>query len=488
MRPTIDSNFKSGAGCLTLFALPFAAVGVVTGYIAIKQLIEGPQDWEKTFMLGIFSLVFGGVGFGLIIAAQWGKGKVREEGELQQRHPGEPWMWKSEWAAGRIKGSDQTTMWFAWGFAILWNLISCPMLFFLPPEIEKGNYVAAIGLLFPLVGLGLLWWAVKSTLRYRKFGSSYLQLDTVPGVIGGKLRGTIHSRLQEKPSEGIKVSLHCVRRQQSRGKNNSSSEKLLWEQSYILGPENLYRGREGLDLPVEFHIPYRSLPSDDSDPYNKIIWRVGTGAQLAGVDYQTQFDAPVFKTADSAPEAPREPVYGFAPVSVPQFDPKQATIDVRPSPLGGAEYYFAAARNKGAAAAITFFFLLFAAITAGLYYFGAPLLFPIVFGLFCLLMLLFVMDVLFASTRVIIEDGKVRVVRSTLGYRSVKEVPYSDVKDVKVKIGMQQQATMTQSARAYYDIQIHRRSGRKITAGSSVPDKREAEWLAEQMLLQIAGG
>jgi hypothetical protein len=358
----------------------------------------------------------------------------------------------------------------------------------MPPEIEKGNYVAAIGLLFPLVGLGLLWWAVKSTLRYRKFGSSYLQLDTLPGVIGGKLRGTIHSRLPEKPAAGVKISLHCVQRRDSRGKNSSSSEKLLWEQSYTLGPENLYRGREGLDLPVEFHIPYDSLPSDDSDPCDKIIWRVGTGAQLAGVDYQTQFDAPVFKTADSAPEAPREPVYGFAPVSVPQFDPKQATIDVRPSPLGGAEYYFAAARNKGAAAAITFFFLLFAAITAGLYYFGAPLLFPIVFGLFCLLMLLFVMDVLFASTRVIIEDGKVRVVRSTLGYRSVKEVPYSDVKDVKVKIGMQQQATMTQSARAYYDIQIHRQSGRKITAGSSVPDKREAEWLAEQMLLQIAGG
>lgn len=42
MRPTIDTNFKSGAGCLTLFALPFAAVGVFVGYMAIKQFTEGP--------------------------------------------------------------------------------------------------------------------------------------------------------------------------------------------------------------------------------------------------------------------------------------------------------------------------------------------------------------------------------------------------------------------------------------------------------------
>lgn len=486
--PTIDSNFKSGAGCLILFALPFAAVGVVTGYLALKQFSEGPQDWQQTLMLGIFGLVFGGVGFGLIAAALWGKGKVREEGELEQRHPEEPWMWKAEWATGRIKGSSQVTMWFSWGFAIFWNLISCPLLFFLPAEIEKGNYAAAVGLLFPVIGVGLLWWAAHSTLRYRKFGTSYLQLDTLPGVIGGKLRGTIQSRLSEKPAEGIKVSLHCVRRRESRGKNNSSSERILWEESYTLGPEHLYRGREGLDLPVEFNIPHDSLPSDESDRYNKIIWRVSAGAELAGVDYQTQFEAPVFKTADSSPESPPERVYGFRPVSVPEFDPKQATIEIRPSGLGGSEYYFAAARNRGAAAATTFFFLLLAAITAGLFYFGVPLLFPIVFGVVCLLMLLFVVDVLFASTRVVIENGKVRVIRSTLGYRSVKEIVYSDVKDINVKIGMQQQKTMTQDSHAYYDIEIQRQSGRNVMAGRSVPNKREAEWLAEQMLLQIAAG
>jgi hypothetical protein len=486
--PTLSPKVKSGSGCLTLFALPFAAVGVGTGYLCIKQLIEGPEDLEKTILLGIFALVFGGAGFGLIFAARWGKGKLREQEQLKQNHPDSPWMWKPEWASGRIKGSSQTAMWFSWVFAIFWNLISAPMLFFLPHEIEKGNHAAAIGLLFPVVGVGLLFWAVQTTRRYRRFGVSFLEVDTLPGVIGGKLCGTIHSGLQEKPPEGIKVSLHCVRRRESRGKNSSASERLVWEESYVLGAERLYRGREGLDLPVDFHIPYESEPSDESDRYNKIIWRVEASAKLTGVDYETRFDVPVFKTADSSTDVPKESGYGFETAPSQEFDPKTATIEIRPSALGGTEYYFAAARNKGAAAALTIFFLLFSGITAALFYFGVPLLFPIVFAFFCVLMLVFVVDVLFTSMRVVIEDGKVRVVRSTFGLRSAKEIPYSDVSDIKLKIGMQQQQTMTQTAKAYYDIEIHRQSGRKVAVGRSIPSKREAEWLAEQMLLQIARG
>ena len=51
---------------------------------------------------------------------------------------------------------------------------------------------------------------------------------------------------------------------------------------------------------------------------------------------------------------------------------------------------------------------------------------------------------------------------------------------------MQQNQTATQSGQAYYDIELHRERGRKVMAGRGLRDKREAEWLAEQMLLQIA--
>ena len=480
-----SGSSKSGAGCLTLFALPFAAVGVVTGYSAIKMLVEGVEDWQQVLFLSIFAVTFGGVGFGLMFAAQWGKRKLAEDERLRGLHPDQPWMWKSEWASGRISGSNKGTMWFAWGFAILWNLISCPTAIFLPEEIEKGNHLAALGFLFPIVGVGLLWWAVRSTIRYRRFGTSTLQMDTLPGVIGGKLRGTIRTRLQEKPSDGVKVSIHCVRRTQTRsGKNRSSSEKVLWEESRTLGREHLYRGREGIDVPVDFHIPFDNLPSDESDRYNKIVWRVGARAAVRGVDYETQFEVPVFKTEDSSEEAPKDD--GFASSSEPAFDPKTATVIVRPSAMGGIEYYFGAARNLGPAVGMTVFFLLFAGATGALIYFDVGWIFEIVFGFFTVLMVIFVVDLWFTSTRVVIEGGTVRVIRSTFGMPRTTSVPCSDVKDVRLHIGMQQQQTMTQDAKAYYDLRIVRKNGKEVTAGSSVRDKREAEWLAEQMLLQIA--
>lgn len=481
-----SNSSKMGAGCLTLFALPFAGVGVVTGYLAISMLIEGSSDWEQVIFLSIFGLTFGGVGFGLMFAAQWGKRKIAEDERLRGLHPDEPWLWKSEWASGRITGSSKGTMWFAWGFAIFWNLVSCPTAVFLPEEIEKGNHLAAIGFIFPVIGVGLLWWAVRSTIRYRKFGISILQMETLPGVIGGKLSGTVHTRLPEKPPEGVKVSLRCVRRRESRGKNSSSSESMIWEESRTLGSEHLYRGREGIDVPVEFHIPYDNQSSDDSDRYNKIIWRVGVSAGVSGVDFETQFEVPVFKTAESSEELPQVDRFGSASSDEPEFDPKTATVIVRPSALGGTEYYFSAGRNVGPVLAMLFFFLLFAGVTAALIHFDVGLIFEIGFGFFALLMLVFVIDVCFTSTRVVIEGGKVRVIRATFGIPRTKEIPNSDIKDVKLHIGMQQQQTMTQDAKAYYDLRIVRKNGKHVTAGSSLPDKREVEWLAEQMLLQIA--
>jgi hypothetical protein len=50
---------------------------------------------------------------------------------------------------------------------------------------------------------------------------------------------------------------------------------------------------------------------------------------------------------------------------------------------------------------------------------------------------------------------------------------------------MQQQATMTQAGRVYYDIELHRKVGKKVAAGKHIRNKREAEWLVREMKRQI---
>ena len=172
--------------------MPFCATGLFALYQFANQLHEGSRDWEKTAGLGIAGLAFAGVGFGLVVMGRYGQAKLRERDQLKQLHPGTPWMWRRDWAEGRVNGSNRSTMIFAWAFAGIWNLISAPMLIFLPEEVlEKGNHLAALGALFPIVGVGLLYWAAKATLRWRKFGACSFEMTTLPGVIGGRVRGGV---------------------------------------------------------------------------------------------------------------------------------------------------------------------------------------------------------------------------------------------------------------------------------------------------------
>ena len=47
------------------------------------------------------------------------------------------------------------------------------MLVYIPPELQR-NPVAAIGFLFPVAGAGLLIWTTIATLRWRRFGETWL--------------------------------------------------------------------------------------------------------------------------------------------------------------------------------------------------------------------------------------------------------------------------------------------------------------------------
>ena len=141
----------------------------------------------------IFELVFGGVGFGLLATGILGRRKGRAETKLKEAHPEAPWMWKEEWAGGRITSSNKTLLWISIVFALIWNLVSSPLWFVLPNEvIGKGNRLALLGLVFPLVGMGLAVWAIYTLLQLARYRQSLFQMASVPGVLGGQLAGVIH--------------------------------------------------------------------------------------------------------------------------------------------------------------------------------------------------------------------------------------------------------------------------------------------------------
>ncbi|UCC72772.1 MAG: hypothetical protein JSV86_20860 [Gemmatimonadota bacterium] len=461
-----------GYGCFVVFLTPFCAVGIFAAFKALQAAFAA--EWGDAGLFLIFALAFGGVGFALLAALIHGRKKQRELDRRQEEHPSEPWLWRSDWAAGRIEESSRRTMFAAWAFAGFWNLIAYPasIAAILQGYFEEGQRAALLALAFPLAGAGLLIWAIRATVRYRKFGISVFRMAGVPGVIGRKLEGVVLTNTQVRPDDGFHITLTCVNRiTTGSGKSRSTKEMTLWQDERTLRHVGHVGGR-ATAIPVLFRLPPDARQTDNADPNNEVVWRLEARATVPGVDYDARFDVPVYRTPESDIPLPSEEEEALDSLVREYRQPPDSRIVVTQH-VRRTEIYFAPARNPGAATGVTIFFLIWTAITVALPRLGAPIIFPIVFGLFDVLLFIAVFQLWLGSTRVVLTHGAARISHSPLA--RTRTISADDIDDVTLKIGMQA------GNRPYYDIQIVRSDGKKLYAGRSIRDKREAEWLVERM-------
>ena len=469
-RSRSPQNADLGIGCVTLFLLPFAGVGLFTAGMTVQRLTA--HNWTEALLFAVFALTFGGVGIGGIAAVLAGRGKLKAVEALQARHPESPWLWRADWASGHIIDSTRNSMIGAWLLTVFWNLISIPSAFVaVRAAVQEEKPAAFLALLFPLVGAGLLVRAIRLTIRYRKHGLSRLELATVPGVVGRSLIGMVRAPAKVPAADGFVVKLSCVRRTTTgAGKQRSTAESVLWqEQQRVQGQS--FRAAAGMEthIPVAFRLSPDAVPTDASDSRN-VTWRLQVSAELPGADYESHFDVPVFRTpASDQPLSPEEARL-TRPAAYQQ--PADSRILVT-STRRGIEVLFPAARNLGAAVSLTLFLLLWIACIALQIYFGAPLIFPIVTGLFGLLIMIGVLDLWLQVSRVTVEAGALSWAHGYIMPRQERRISASDVADVTAAIGMQA------GGRVYYDVVVVPKVGKKFKVGHSIRDKREAEWLAE---------
>ena len=464
----------AGLGCMTLFMLPFAAVGVFTMAQGVRQAAAG--EWGSAAFMGCFGLVFGLVGFGGIFGALKARRTGAETDAVRARHPEAPWMWRADWASGKIEDSTRSTMVAAWVFAGFWNLISLPAAFFgVRQALREASYGALFVLIFPAVGLGLLLWAVRATIRYRRFGVSRLELATVPAPVGRALRGTVVAPGALETAEGLRVTLTCVRRVTTgAGKSRSTSERVLW-QDERRAPGRQARSAGGMvtSIPVAFDLPGDGQPCDDANPRDRVVWRLSVSADVPGVDYASTFEVPVFRTAESVGAPYPEP--SAAPDPVERFvQPASSRVRVTRN-RRGTEIVFPAGRNPGVSAGLTFFLAIWLAAVWATVHFGAPLLLQVIFGAFGVLLVCVTAASWLGVSRVTVGDGHVTVGRGLLAPMREHCLTAGEIAEVTTRIGMQSGNT------PYYDLVLVRKDGKQVPAGRGIRDKREAEWLAATM-------
>ncbi len=469
----MDRSSKIGFVIIFLFALPFAGFGLFAFTAAIRQLATGVGKGPVWSPL-LFGAVFSGIGFGLMVATVFGARMHQRDLRRQAEHPSEPWLWRKDWAAGRIPSQTRSNMIGAWVFAILWNLVSAPIAFIIPKQAAK-NPAVFLGLVFPVAGVFLLIRAIRQTLAYAEFGKTYFEMAGVPGVIGRDLKGMIQARFPHSPDHGIHLRLSCVNRVTTgSGKSASTSEHILWRDEADLTAAQIYPGPAGTTIPVKFRLPWDAQATEKRSPRDETLWLLEALADVPGVDYHDIFEVPVFRTQQTPAEPdPQAEPFGTHELAQPQV----MTVEVQASGAG-TEFFFPAARNKGFAVSTTFFLLLFTGMACFLFYVHIPKVFGIGCAFFSLLMLYVTIQMWFATTRVLIGNGVLRLQAGLLGGGKTQEFPLPDLDGITSKITAQQGGAI---GTPYYDIEMRLRGGKKFTLGRTLRDKHEADWLVQEM-------
>jgi hypothetical protein len=472
--PSAESpNAALSMGCIALFLLPFAGLALVTGGSGARRAIQG--HWLEGSVLVVLGAMFATVAVAGTVALMTARKKLGEQQALKQARPEEPWRWRSDWAAGRISDSSRSTVWVSWAVTAFWNLISIPTGFAgVRAALQQNNPAGYVALLFPAVGMGFLIWAVRATLRHRKYGASQLELSTIPGAIGRGIAGAVRVSAPLQPTDGFEVILRCVRRITRRsGKNSSTTERILWQE------ERRSRGETSRDargfsthIPIRFALPADAQASDQTNPRDRIIWRLEITASVPGVDYASTFEVPVFRTRDSATPATGDAAGAEELLPLEEYRQPSSSRIVVTTNRRGTEVFFPALRNPGVAAGFIAFTLGWTGVVAALVVLDAPTLFPIVFGLFWLLLVVGTLQQCLGVSRAVANSGSLAYAHGYLSPGGERTIALQEIEDLSIRIGMQA------GSRPYYDVVVVRKNGKPVPLGRAVRNKREAEWLA----------
>ncbi|MBT3193482.1 MAG: DUF3592 domain-containing protein [Verrucomicrobia bacterium] len=439
--------------------------------------------WGMIGFYMIFVLTFGGVGFGMLIFGVLGIKTKKKEDLDRLANPDQPWQWKPAWRDGIIKASDKVGMYAATGFALFWNAISFPIGFmaFTDGYLKQGEKGALVALLFPFVGVFMIVWAVYAILKYRKYGATTLQLASVPGIVGGKLGGIIHVPVHVVPETGFSVTLQCIHHYVTgSGKHRNTHNDVVWEDSRQLSTELLATDYSRTALPVLFAIPFDVQESSPDVGNDGIIWRVEAKAKTRGIDFSTKFDVPVFRTAESRKD------FVLDDASVKDYEAEVSPEDLIAklklsveSTHHGLLYRFPAARHPGHALGLTLFFVGWTAAVVAMLKFGAPTIFPVIFGLIDGLVFWGLLDAWLISSRVAIDGRVITVTRGVLGIAPAKIIQRKDVEDVVTTKTSQSGQTV------FYAVKLLTDTGKHIMLGNGLVGRKDAEDLAVRIKADV---
>jgi hypothetical protein len=200
-----------------------------------QSFVDRELPWTILLILTPFVIGFGAVGLG----AFWVLTKVLggDEPEKPQEGPR-----SSDARRGLIH---------AWVFTVLWNSVAIPAAILAVPQmLERKDYVGLFVLIFPLIGIFVLWAAISATIGYLRRGGARLHLTPENPRAGSAVQGFIAFPRGVSAGQSFKSRLICNR--VTGDGNNRASKIPKWSKEQTL---RTTQTPGGVRLPFRFEVP-----------------------------------------------------------------------------------------------------------------------------------------------------------------------------------------------------------------------------------------
>ena len=246
-----------------------------------ESMFDRQIRWNLMLFAAVFAFGFGGVGVGAFVVAV--------ASLLPKR------------AVQGLKNSEASGVGTIWVFAFFWNVISFPIALLAIPQMwAEGNWLGFLVLLFPLVGVLLLWGAVKTTWDFFRRGGARVVFDRDELALGEPVAGHFAFGRKVKVGESFRVRLEAM------SNPGLKDERTLWSrevQARVTDPGAGPRLTFRIDTP-----PRLRAPNDD-----QVFWRLDAIAANRAAEVHYKFPVTI---AAAEEEEEEEEVAQAAPAPI----------------------------------------------------------------------------------------------------------------------------------------------------------------------------
>lgn len=267
-----------------------------------EAVVDRDVRWALVLFMAVFAVVFGGVGVGALIGIGviwFGKNKSKAGKRAIRQHAAERNRAAVAGARSATVASAASGVGMLWVFALFWNAIAFPAAILVIPQIlESGEWAGLLILIFPFVGLLVLWGAIAQTIGLLRRGKPALALEPAEPTQGRRFSGVVRYARGVKPGEEFVVRLSGF----EFTRDNSSAMARWWKDLPVRAVADPAGGAR---VPFQFDPPARvsgSRPNDKAS--DGLQWSLSVQRKRGGLGTGDNFPIEMRPAPDLTEDTP----------------------------------------------------------------------------------------------------------------------------------------------------------------------------------------